>query len=47
MSKHEVPEIIRAAGAAAVDAYGAFCADPGLAPGTRKIYTVRARRFLR
>src|SRR3984885_10895222 len=47
MRDNPVPDFIRAGGEAAVAAYLAFCDSPGLTPGTRKVYGVRARRFLR
>jgi len=43
----DLPEIVRAGGQAAVAAYAAFCDNPGLAPGTRRVYASQARRFLR
>jgi integrase family protein with SAM-like domain len=42
----EVPGLVRAAGERAVAAYVGFFNGSGLAPGTRKGYDVRARRFL-
>jgi hypothetical protein len=43
----DVPEIIRAAGERAVNAYREFLDDPKRRPGTNKLYRVRAGRFFR
>lgn len=47
MRADPLPDIIRASGDDAIVAYAIFCTEPGLTPGTRRVYAAHARRFLR